>query len=129
MLDAARGRGSPENLELAQETDIHVEGGMSGWGLHRCSCGRSGTRPGGGGGEIRLGAAGREAGCQPRNKRSDEGISLVVQWLRLHAPNVGSPDLNPGQGTRSHMPKVRIHMPRPKIPQAATKIEDLACRS
>ena len=29
------------------------------------------------------------------------GTSLVVQWLRLHAPNVGS---IPGRGTRSHMP-------------------------
>ena len=48
---------------------------------------------------------------QPRNKGTDEGISLVVQWLRLHAPNVGGPDLIPGQGTRSHMPKVQIHMP------------------
>ena len=29
--------------------------------------------------------------------------SLVVQWLRHHAPNAGSPGLIPGQGTRSHM--------------------------
>ena len=31
--------------------------------------------------------------------------SLVVQWLRLHAPNAGDPGLIPGQGTRSHMPQ------------------------
>ena len=29
------------------------------------------------------------------------GISLVVQWLRLHAPNAGGPGSIPGQGTRS----------------------------
>ncbi|TEA39746.1 hypothetical protein DBR06_SOUSAS31510016, partial [Sousa chinensis] len=29
--------------------------------------------------------------------------SLVVQWLRLCAPNAGGPGLIPGQGTRSHM--------------------------
>lgn len=34
-LDAT-GEREPENLELAQETDIHVEEGMSGWGLHKC---------------------------------------------------------------------------------------------
>ncbi|TEA37689.1 hypothetical protein DBR06_SOUSAS9210004, partial [Sousa chinensis] len=30
--------------------------------------------------------------------------SLVVQWLRLRAPNAGGPGSIPGQGTRSHMP-------------------------
>ncbi|TEA36862.1 hypothetical protein DBR06_SOUSAS44310005, partial [Sousa chinensis] len=29
--------------------------------------------------------------------------SLVVQWIRLHAPNAGGTGLIPGQGTRSHM--------------------------
>ena len=33
----------------------------------------------------------------------DLGTSLVVQWLRLHAPNSGDPDSIPGQITRSHM--------------------------
>ena len=32
--------------------------------------------------------------------------SLVVQWLQLCAPNVGSPGLIPGQGTRSHRPQL-----------------------
>ena len=32
------------------------------------------------------------------------GTSLVVQWLRLHAPKAGGPGSIPGQGTRSHMP-------------------------
>ena len=31
------------------------------------------------------------------------GTSLVAQWIRLHAPNAGGPDLIPGLG-RSHMP-------------------------
>ena len=29
--------------------------------------------------------------------------SLVVYWLRLHAPNAGGPGLIPDQGTRPHM--------------------------
>ena len=28
---------------------------------------------------------------------------LVIQWLRLRAPNAGEPGSNPGQGTRSRM--------------------------
>ena len=35
-----------------------------------------------------------------RNKRTR--TSLVVQWLRLHAPNAEGPGSIPGQGTRSH---------------------------
>ena len=31
------------------------------------------------------------------------GTSLVVQWLRRHAPNAVGPGSIPGQGTRSHM--------------------------
>ena len=31
------------------------------------------------------------------------GTSLVVQWLRLCAPNAGARGLIPGQGTRSHI--------------------------
>ena len=31
------------------------------------------------------------------------GTSLVVQWLRLHAPNAGRLGSIPGQGARSHM--------------------------
>ena len=31
------------------------------------------------------------------------GTSLVVQRVRLHAPNAGGPGLLPGQGTRSHI--------------------------
>ncbi|TEA34796.1 hypothetical protein DBR06_SOUSAS11910019, partial [Sousa chinensis] len=34
--------------------------------------------------------------------------SLVVQWLGLHAPNAGGLGSIPGQGTRSHMPQLRV---------------------
>ena len=35
------------------------------------------------------------------------GTSLVAQWLRLCAPNLGGPGSIPGQGTRSHMLQLR----------------------
>ena len=35
--------------------------------------------------------------------KTTEGISLVVQWLRLCAPNAGGLGSIPGQGTRSYM--------------------------
>ena len=35
------------------------------------------------------------------------GTSLVVQWLRLHAPNAGGLRSIPGQGTRSRKPQLR----------------------
>ena len=38
------------------------------------------------------------------------GTSLVVQWLRLCAPNAGGLSSIPGQGTRSHMLQVRVLM-------------------
>ena len=31
------------------------------------------------------------------------GTSLVVQWIRLRAPNAGGLGSIPGQGSRSHM--------------------------
>ena len=37
------------------------------------------------------------------------GASLVVQWLRFHAAGRG-PGSIPGQGTRSHMPQIRVCM-------------------
>ena len=42
--------------------------------------------------------------------------SLVAQWLRLWAPTAGDPGSILGQGTRSHMPQL-------KIPCDATKIQ------
>ena len=56
------------------------------------------------------------------------GTSLVVQWLRLHAPNAGGPDSIPGQGTRSHMAQLRVCMPQLKIPRATTKIPHVATK-
>ena len=53
--------------------------------------------------------------------KSKGGTSLVVQWLRLHAPNAGSPGLSPGLGTRFHMPQLRVHTLQLKILHAATK--------
>ncbi|TEA37084.1 hypothetical protein DBR06_SOUSAS210251, partial [Sousa chinensis] len=48
--------------------------------------------------------------------------SLVVQWLRLCAPNEGESGLIPGRGTRSHMLQLRVCMPQLKILHTATKI-------
>ena len=48
------------------------------------------------------------------------GTSLVVQRLRLWAPNAGDLGSIPGQGTRSHMLQ-------PKIPYSTTEIEDPVC--
>ena len=38
-----------------------------------------------------------------KKKTHGSGTSLVVQWLRLCAPNAGGPASIPGQGIRSHM--------------------------
>ena len=40
--------------------------------------------------------------------KGDEGTSLVVQWLNLHSPSAADPGLILGQGTRSHMPQLKI---------------------
>ena len=44
------------------------------------------------------------------------GTSLVVQWLRLHAPNAGGPGSTPCWKTRSHTLQPRVHMMPLKIP-------------
>ena len=55
---------------------------------------------------------------EPNNKlslpniKTTPGTSLVVQWLRLHAPNAGGLGSISGQGTRSHMVQLRVHMPQ-----------------
>ena len=51
------------------------------------------------------------------NTRPNSGLrtSLVVQWLRLHAPNAGGLGSIPGQGTRSHMPQQRICRPQGRL--------------
>ena len=38
----------------------------------------------------------------------NRGTFLVFQWLRHWAPNAGGPGSIPGQGTRSHMPQLKI---------------------
>ena len=37
--------------------------------------------------------------------------SLMVLWLRLHAPHAGDPGLIPGQGIKSHLIWLRVLMP------------------
>ena len=57
------------------------------------------------------------------------GTSLVVQWLRLRAPNAGGPGLSPGQVTKSRMPQLRAHMLQLNIPHVATKIPRAATKT
>ena len=48
--------------------------------------------------------------------------SLVIWWLRLCTPSAG---LIPDQGTRSHMPQLRVCMLQLKAPPHATaEVED-----
>ena len=49
------------------------------------------------------------------------GTSLVIQWLRLHAPSGGGLGLIPCQGTRAHLLQERVCWAQLKIPCAATK--------
>ena len=66
----------------------------------------------------------------PQNiKNRTAGTSLVVQWLRLNAPNVGGPGPIPGQGTRSCMLQLKAHMLQLKIPHAAMKILPAATKT
>ena len=58
---------------------------------------------------------------QIKKKKKIKGISLVVQWLRLLAVNVGDPDSILGQGTRSHMKQLRVRRPQLKTLSVATK--------
>ena len=55
------------------------------------------------------------------------GTSLMVQWVRLCAPNAGVPGSIPGQGTRSHMPQLRARTPqlRSKLLYGTTKTRSL----
>ena len=39
----------------------------------------------------------------------------MFQWPRLHVPNAGGQDSVLGQGTRSHMPQLRVLMPQLKV--------------
>ena len=44
------------------------------------------------------------------------GTSLVVEWIRLHAPNAGSLSSITGEGTRFHIQQL-------KVVNAATKMQ------
>ena len=56
------------------------------------------------------------------------GTSLEVQWLRLNTPNAVDPGSIPDQGTRSHMPQLRVCMPQLKDP-GACRNEDPTCHN
>ena len=44
-----------------------------------------------------------------------KGLPWRSSDLRLRAPKARGPDLIPAQGTRSHMPQLRVYMPQLKI--------------
>ena len=48
------------------------------------------------------------SGVKQRDKNSTVGTSLLVQWLRLWAPDAGDPDSVPGQESRSHMRQLKF---------------------
>ena len=60
-------------------------------------------------------------------KTTMRGTSLVVQQLRLHAPNAGGLGSVPSQGTRSHMLQLRVHVPQLRVhmPQLRVHIRQL----
>ena len=58
---------------------------------------------------------------QTNKQMGPRDFPLVVQWLRLRAPNAGGPGLIPGQGIRSRIMQLRACMTQLKIPRAATK--------
>ena len=43
------------------------------------------------------------------------GTFLVVQWLRIHAPNAGDMGSITGQGTRSHVRQLRVCLLQQKL--------------
>ena len=55
--------------------------------------------------------------------------SLVIQWLKLCAPNVGGLGSIPSQGTRSHMLQLRVHMLQLRSRHTAMKIKDPMCHN
>ena len=71
-----------------------------------------------------------QVSCSPSQgeaKRYLLGTSLVVQWLRLRAPNAGGLGSIPGQGTRSHRPQLRVCRLQLKNPNAAVTIKGPVC--
>ena len=55
------------------------------------------------------------------SKCATSETSLVVRWLRLHSPNARGRGSISGQGTKSHMPQLRVHMLQLKILHSTTK--------
>ena len=51
------------------------------------------------------------------------GSSLVVQWLRLCTPSAGASCSIPSQGTRSHIPQLRVRKPELKDPEYMIKTQ------
>ena len=64
----------------------------------------------------------RQLFCPLKTSVASE-TSLVVQWLRRHAPSAGGLGSIPGQGGRSHTPQLRVCMPQLKISLAASKAQ------
>ena len=60
-------------------------------------------------------------------KIANNGASLVVQWLRLCAPNAGALGSITGQETRSRVPQLRVLTLPLKILHASVKSEDPTC--
>ena len=60
---------------------------------------------------------------QRDGKKRSPGTYMVVQWLRLCAPNAGCLGSIPGQGTRSQMLQLRAGMPQLKILPTTTKTQ------
>ena len=69
-------------------------------------------------------------------KFQSPGTSLVVQWLRCHAPNAGGPGLILSWGIRFHVSQLRVRMPQLRVQMqqlkslyAAAKTKDPRCHS
>ena len=64
----------------------------------------------------------RKNNANPFRSLTTGGTSLVVQWVRLHAPNAGGPgstlvrELDP-----TCMLQLRVHMPQLRSPHVTTK--------
>ena len=48
--------------------------------------------------------------------KTKTGTSLVIQWLRLQAPNAGGPSSTPHQGPRSHILQLNVCVQQQKDP-------------
>ena len=50
----------------------------------------------------------------------------MAQWLTLHTPNAGGQGLSPVEGTRCHMPQLRVCklQQKSKSPCVTTKTQD-----